>query len=62
MSQIEHDQLVEKVNAEIGRLERQRPTANVLGRKQRLAILIRRYVGGERTELLFQNMRTETVE
>jgi hypothetical protein len=66
MSEIEHDQLVEKVNAALEALGKKHPdeitAAAASHRARRLAILIRRYVGGERTEQLFQTMKTETAE
>lgn len=57
---IEHDQLVNRVNEKLLDLNRRTIlTNNVMAKKQRLEILIRRYVGGERTEALFAAMKKE---
>jgi hypothetical protein len=56
MSQIERDKLVEAVNRAIAVSDIKS------GKRARLGILLRRYLGGERTEKLFEAMKIETGE
>ena len=64
MSEIERDSLVDKVNQQLTELERRAsfrpPSGDELKKMQMLEILIRRYIGGERTERLFEIMKSET--
>jgi hypothetical protein len=62
MSEFDRDKLVEKVNAKLTKLVRQKPIPAILAQRQRLMILVRRYAGGERTEFLFKAMELETAE
>lgn len=52
MSEIDRDQLVEKVNQAIAKGDAKK--------RMRLGILLRRYLGGERTDRLFEAMKIET--
>jgi hypothetical protein len=54
MSKFDQDKLVEKVNAAIVKSDFKS------AKRVRLTILLRRYLGGERTEHLFKAMKTET--
>lgn len=60
---IEHDQLVNKVNEQLAALCRRADFALSdfqRQKKKELEILIRRYAGGERSEVLFETMKEVT--
>lgn len=63
MSEIEHDQIVNRVNELLGELGGKINLSAVKRQKMvRLRILIGRYLNGERTEELFEAMKTEIKE